>query len=155
MGQIKFTEFIKHHLGELKGDIVELKPERKKENIAGYYYYTIGQRSGLGLGGGPWYVVQKDVEKNIVYISREDFSQRARNEFNVTKFNWILEEPPAKRNLLVKIRHGAKFFNCELDIDEKGNGKVKLEKPDQGIAPGQFAVFYDDQICLGGGVIGL
>lgn len=155
LGQIKFTEFIKHHLGELKGDIVELETGEKKGTHSGYYYYTIGQRSGLGLGGGPWYVVQKDIEKNIVYISGEDFSQRARNKFNVTKFNWILEEPTFKRNLLVKIRHGAKFINCELDLDTNGNGKVKLEKPDQGIAPGQFAVFYDDNICLGGGVIGL
>lgn len=155
LGQIKFNDFIKHHLGEIKGDIVELESGKKMGTHNGYYYYTIGQRSGLGLGGGPWYVVKKDVKNNIIYISREDTSKRARDEFNVTKFNWILEQAPVKQNLQVKIRHGAKFYNCKLEFVDEGIGKVKLEKPDQGIAPGQFAVFYDGDICLGGGVIEL
>ena len=155
LGQIKFNDFIKHHLGEIKGDIIELESGKKMGEHNGYYYYTIGQRSGLGLGGGPWYVVKKDVENNIIYISREDTSKRARDEFTVTKFNWILDKAPEKKNLHVKIRHGAKFYNCNLEIINEGAGKVKLEKPDQGIASGQFAVFYDGDVCLGGGVIGL
>lgn len=155
LGQIKFNDFIKHHLGEIKGDILDIDSGKKMGTHNGYYYYTIGQRSGLGLGGGPWYVVKKDVKNNIVYISRNDISKRARDEFNVTKFNWILDETPAKKNLQVKIRHGAKFYNCNFEFFDEGAGKVKLEKSDQGIAPGQFAVFYDGDVCLGGGVIGL
>jgi tRNA (5-methylaminomethyl-2-thiouridylate)-methyltransferase len=155
LGQIKFNDFIKHHLGELKGDIVDFDSGKKMGEHKGYYYYTIGQRSGLGLGGGPWYVVKKDVKNNIIYISREDISKRARDEFNVTKINWILEKKPSKKNLQVKIRHGAKFYNCNLQFENESSGKVKLEKPDQGIAPGQFAVFYDGDICLGCGIISL
>ena len=69
----------------------------------GYYYYTIGQRSGLKLGGGPWYVVKKDVQKNVIYISRENKAKRERDEFSVANINWINREKPIKKSLKVKI----------------------------------------------------
>ncbi len=158
LGQIKFKEFIKHHLGEVEGDIVDIDSGKFLGKHPGYYYYTIGQRSGLKLGGGPWFVVKKDVKNNIVYISREDKTENERNLFYAGKFNWIAGKPTEKRNLKVKIRHGANFFNCSVEIltQEMLNEtvlKVKLDRPDNGIAPGQFAVFYDEDICLGGGVI--
>ena len=103
LGQIKFDEFIKHHLGEIKGDIVDIYTGKKLGRHNGYYYYTIGQRSGLGLSGGPWYVVKKDIKENTVYISREDISKRERDKFLVGKFNWILEEKPPVKYLKVKI----------------------------------------------------
>ena len=77
---------VKHHLGEIEGEIIDTDSKTVIGKHPGYYYYTIGQRSGLGLGGGPWYVVKKDVEKNIVYISRENKAERERDEFNVDKF---------------------------------------------------------------------
>jgi tRNA-specific 2-thiouridylase len=153
LGQIKFDEFIKHHLGEIKGDIVDIDTGKKMGQHNGYYFYTIGQRSGLGLSGGPWYVVKKDVKENIIFISREDHSKREKDTFSVGKFNWILEEQPATDNLKVKIRHGARMFNCTLDFKNEDEAVVKLDKPDQGIASGQFAVFYRDNLCLGAGVI--
>ncbi len=119
----------------------------------GYYYFTIGQRSGLKLGGGPWFVVKKDVKKNIIYISKEDLSGRERNEFSVGKFNWISGNPPEKKNLKVKIRHGARMYDCMVTWLHDNMLSVKLNGSDNGIAPGQFAVFYDDDVCLGGGVI--
>ena len=118
----------------------------------GYYYFTIGQRSGLGLSGGPWYVVKKDVNENLVFISHENKAMRERKTFNVSKFNWIAEEPSSKE-LFVKIRHGAKLYNCTLDMIDDENGEVSLKETDQGIAPGQFAVFYEKDFCLGGAVI--
>jgi tRNA-specific 2-thiouridylase len=153
LGQIKFDEFIKHHLGEIRGDIVDMDTGKKLGRHNGYYYYTIGQRSGLGLSGGPWYVVKKDVKENIVFISKENLYKREKNTFSVGKFNWILEEKPSVNNLKVKIRHGAKMYNCILDFKDENEAEVKLDKPDQGIAPGQFAVFYQDNLCLGSGVI--
>ena len=119
----------------------------------GYYYYTIGQRSGLKLGGGPWFVVNKDVENNIVYISKENKASRDRNQFNVGKLNWISDTAVQKNNLQVKLRHGANKYDCEIYFEKDSEINVMLEKPDKGIAPGQFAVFYDHDICLGGGVI--
>jgi tRNA-specific 2-thiouridylase len=160
LGQVKFKEFIKHHLGELEGEIIDTDTKTVMGKHPGYYYYTIGQRSGLGLGGGPWYVVNKDVEKNIVYISRENKAERERDAFTVGKFNWISGEPPLKQKLKVKIRHGVRMYGCMIEYppaEQEGlndaKAKIKLEKPDKGIAPGQFAVFYDDDNCLGGGVI--
>jgi len=151
LGQIKFNEFIKHHLGELKGDIIDSDTNKKVGEHNGYYFYTIGQRSGLGLSGGPWYVVKKDIGNNVVYISHNNFN-RDNDEFLVGKFNWI-SGIPEKRDLQVKIRHVETFYNCSIEFRDKDVLNVKLDKPDRGIAPGQFAVFYDGQICLGGGVI--
>ncbi len=153
LGQIKFKEFIKHHLGEMEGEIVDIDSGKVIGNHPGYYYYTIGQRSGLKLGGGPWFVVRKDIEKNIVYISKENRSVRERNEFNVGKFNWISGEAPVKNELKVKIRHGAKKYECKVEWLNDNKATIKINEPDKGIAPGQFAVFYEDDVCLGGGVI--
>jgi len=153
LGQIKFKEFIKHHLGEVEGDIIDIDSGKVLGSHPGYYYYTIGQRSGLKLGGGPWFVVKKDVRRNIIFISKEDLSARERTEFAVGKLNWIIGKNPSQKKLKVKIRHGAKTYDCSIDWLDDSKLKVNLAEPDNGIAPGQFAVFYDNGICLGGGVI--
>lgn len=153
LGQIKFNDFVKHHLGEIKGDIIDIDSNKKMGEHNGYYFYTIGQRSGLGLSGGPWYVVKKHIENNIIFISKENRSEKARDTFRVANFNWINEQAPEGNNLFVKIRHGVNIFICELNINEENIGTVKIDKPDNGIAPGQFAVFYDEKYCLGGAVI--
>ena len=153
LGQIKFAEFIKHHLGIKKGEIVDIVSGKTMGEHDGYYYYTIGQRSGLRLGGGPWYVVKKDVNENKIYISKENTSRRERFQFEAGKFNWINECPSPDKEYLVKLRHGANFYNCTIEYFSEDRALIKLNKADKGIAPGQFAVFYDDNICLGGGVI--
>ena len=153
LGQVKFDEFIKHHLGIKTGNIINAETGDVIGEHNGYYYFTIGQRSGLGLSGGPWYVVKKDVQKNFVYISKEKLKSGETSEFMVGKFNWISGSNPARKDLQVKIRHGAMFFNCKLELKGDETGKVFLDGTDKGIAPGQFAVFYDNEICLGGGVI--
>lgn len=152
LGKIKFTDFIKYHLGELEGEIVDVDTQKVMGKHNGYYYYTIGQRSGLGLGGGPWYVVKKNIEKNIIYISRENITEKARNSFRVGKFNWISDIRPEDGKYRVKIRHGENFYNSELSF-EKDFANVKIDREDRGIAAGQFAVFYKDDICLGASVI--
>ncbi len=152
LGKIKFNDFIKHHLGEIEGDIIDIDSDRVMGKHKGYYYYTIGQRSGLRLGGGPWYVVKKDIKKNIIYISKENLGKKARKEFLVGKFNWTMDERPADGNYKVKIRHGENFYDCNLSFTDD-HAIVKLDKEDRGIAPGQFAVFYKDDLCLGASVI--
>ena len=153
LGQIKFDEFIKHHLGEIKGDIVDIDSSKVLGKHPGYYYYTIGQRSGLRLGGGPWFVVKKDIKNNVVYVSRKNRIEQEKYQFNVGKINWIVATKPDKEDLEVKIRHGAHKYECKIAWIDDSTMNVKLNKPDRGIAPGQFAVFYDEDICLGGGVI--
>lgn len=153
LGQIKFNDFVKHHLGELPGDIIELETNKLLGKHTGYYYYTIGQRSGLGLGGGPWYVIKKDIGANIIYISKQSPMDRSRSDFVVGKFNWINDSPADGEKLRVKIRHGANFYECSFNFLDKQEALVKLDGSDQGIAAGQFAVFYREDICLGGGTI--
>jgi tRNA (5-methylaminomethyl-2-thiouridylate)-methyltransferase len=153
LGKIKFNDFIKHHLGEKKGSIINYDTKEKLGGHNGYYYYTIGQRSGLGLSGGPWYVVEKNVGENTVYVSKENKSKRERDTFYVTKLNWILESKLENENLKVKIRHGKHFYDCWINFEKDDLLKVKLNQRDKGIAPGQFSVFYKDDFCLGGGVI--
>ncbi len=153
LGQIRYSDFVRHHLGEMPGYFVNIDTGEKLGRHKGYWFYTIGQRHGLGLSGGPWYVVKKDIKNNIIYLSQKDrMNTRLFDKFKVGKFNWILGDPPTKRNLQVKVRHGKDFYHCELDI-RGDEGWVTLDKPDQGIAPGQFAVFYDGDVCLGGSVI--
>ena len=153
LGKLKFSEFIRHHLGDKPGDLLEFESGTKLGQHKGFWYYTIGQRQGIGLSGGPWYVVDKNTDKNIVYISRDYYADdKVRDIFVVDKVNWIAGVPN-KQNLRIKIRHGAPFHECAIDMDQQGRVHVKLACSDQGIAPGQFAVFYDGKNCLGGGVI--
>ncbi len=152
LGKIKFSDFIKHHLGESEGDIVDIDTNKIMGKHKGYYFYTIGQRSGLRLGGGPWYVIKKDIPKNVIYISRENVTDKARNNFIAGNFNWISSQKPEEGNYLVKIRHGENFYKCKLAF-EGDCAKVTLDAEDRGIAPGQFAVFYKNDVCFGGGVI--
>ena len=154
LGKLKFTDFIKHYLGTKEGDLIEFETDKKLGTHAGFYFYTIGQRQGLGLAGGPWYVVKKDPEKNNVYISRTYYdADKKRDSFVVTNCNWIAGAVPHKKHVQVKMRHGAKKYECALEIVDNKSARVQLQENDQGIAPGQFAVFYDEDVCLGAGVI--
>jgi tRNA-specific 2-thiouridylase len=151
LGKLKFNDFIAHHMGQKPGDIIEFETGKVLGKHKGFWFHTIGQRQGSGLAGGPWYVVVKNPEKNIVYMSRDYHSEdKPRNQFHVSDLRWFSGQAPEKKNLLVKIRHGKQLYECTFDVT---TGLVSLAQHDQGIAPGQFAVFYDDQVCLGAGVI--
>lgn len=153
LGKISFRDFLLHHLGKKEGDIIEEESSQILGKHEGAYLYTIGQRKGISLSGGPWYVCEKDVKNNIIYVSHGfGGDDQRRDEFEVSNLNWISEKPKNK-NLLVKLRHGADFYNCEVKFLKEDLLKVKLDKKDQGVTPGQFAVFYENGYCLGGGVI--
>lgn len=153
LGKIKYPEFIRYHLGERTGDIIELETGKKLAEHKGYWFHTVGQRRGLGLGGGPWYVVKKDVEANRVYVSRSDsYLNHARDKFTVGPVRWIAGDP-ARTTLQTKVRHSPHLEDCEIRPLGGDRWEVMLRAKDQGIAPGQSAIFYDGEICLGGGVI--
>ena len=154
LGKLKFDEFIKFYIGEKKGDMIEAETSKKLGEHKGFWFHTIGQRRGSGLSGGPWYVVDKDPQNNIVYVSKQYYSEdKLRDTFCIEKMKWISGKKPRKKVLHVKMRHGKKRYNCNIEFISDNIIKVRLEERDQGIAPGQFAVFYDNDICLGGGVI--
>jgi tRNA (5-methylaminomethyl-2-thiouridylate)-methyltransferase len=154
LGKLKYNEFIKHYLDEKPGDLIEFETGKKLGEHRGFWYHTIGQRQGSGLAGGPWYVVSKDPSQNRVYLSRDYYSEdKHRNNFNITDCTWIEGKFPEKNDLQVKLRHGRQMYDCHLELNSNNDATVKLADRDQGIAPGQFAVLYDGDRCLGSGVI--
>ncbi len=153
LGKINYRDFVRFHLGEAQGDIVEQASGQKKGEHPGYWFYTIGQRHGLQLGGGPWYVIDKDVANNIVYIAHGSAPTRAgRRELIAEQIHWIAGAPEHDA-LHVKLRHGLALIPCQVQMLAPDSAHVALSTPDPGIAPGQHAVFYDGEICLGGGII--
>ncbi len=154
LGKLKFSEFVKAHLGEWHGSIVEWDTGEVLGSHKGFWFHTIGQRKGLGLSGGPWFVVQKDPAKNIVFVSSEEGRiQRPQLNFTVSSMHWLEEMPDLSRIYTVKIRHGERTTECRLMDLGQQRLAVELGTPDGGIAPGQYAVIYDGEHCLGAGVI--
>ncbi|MCZ6793210.1 MAG: tRNA 2-thiouridine(34) synthase MnmA [Planctomycetota bacterium] len=150
LGKIKFDEFVRSNLGERAGEIRERESGRVLGEHRGYWFHTVGQRRGLGLSRGPWYVVGKDLARNVVYVSHQETLERhARRTFRVEAPHWIAG-PPAASRLGVKLRHSEHIDGCELVAAEGDALQVTLDAPDSGVAPGQFAVFYDGETCLGG-----
>lgn len=153
LGKIQYTDFVRFHLGESTGDIIDLDSGRRLATHRGVWFHTVGQRRGLGLSGGPWFVVSKDLEKNRLYVSHAfRYLEHARREFVAGPVRWIGLEP-SSRSLTTKIRHTPQLDPCEIEPIGNDRWKVTLERKDPGIAPGQSAIFYDGEFCLGGGTI--
>lgn len=159
LGKIKFSEFVARHIGESEGIILEAENGDYLGNHRGFWFYTIGQRQGLRLPGGPWYVVEKDIKNNVVYVSRNYFSvDKKRRLFRVGSLKWLSGLFPKQiYELQCKVRHGPSFYNCRLvmEVDQHGQevAVVRLSGDDQGLAAGQFAAFYDGRTCIGSGII--
>ncbi|KAL6341021.1 hypothetical protein AAG906_032134 [Vitis piasezkii] len=160
LGKIKFSEFVARHIGEKEGIILEAETGDLLGKHRGFWFYTIGQRQGLRLPGGPWYVVEKDVKNNVVFVSRNYFSlDKRRRLFRVGSLKWISREPPGQiSQLQCKVRHGPGFYNCSFTMEPGEDGHedvavVQLSEDDQGLAAGQFTAFYQGRSCIGSGVI--
>ncbi len=157
LGKINYTDFIRKYVGERPGEIIELETGKVLGEHKGFWFHTIGQRRGLRLGGGPWFVVKKDIEKNIVYVSN-GYDPISQYDDKIRLENLHLLNPnhdySTLRAIKFKIRHQPEFTEGELVRDEKGICIVSLKKI-SGIAPGQFAVLYDsdEKTCIGSGVI--
>ena len=160
LGKINYNDFIKRYLGEKEGKIIEKETGKILGTHRGFWFHTIGQRKGLGLGGGPWYVVAKDSAENIVYVSQGyDVETQYGKTVPLDDFNFITENPwgdfTDPVDITFKIRHTPEFTKGKLF--NEGNGSYRIESEDkiQGIAPGQYGGIYDTdhRICYGSGVI--
>jgi len=126
----------------------------------GFWFHTIGQRKGLGLSQGPWFVVKKDVENNVIYVSN-GYDPEAQYEDTIRLIDFLFINPSSDigfftpKPILFKIRHQPEFNEGTLEDLGNRNFLIHSNVRISGIAPGQFGVVYsnDGRICLGSGVI--
>ena len=159
LGKINYNDFIERYLGKRVGKIVELETGKVVGKHNGYWFHTIGQRKGLGLSGGPWFVIKKDIERNIIYVSNGyDVATQYGKTIHMQGFDFITENPwgdfEGEKEIAFKIRHTPDFTFGKI---RKVGDLYTIESEDkiQGIAPGQFSVVYDKEchLCLGSGMI--
>ena len=158
LGKINYSDFVRRFLGERPGPVIEIESGRKIGEHRGYWFHTIGQRKGLGLGGGPWFVVKKDIEKNILYVSRGyDTILQYNKAFTLAGFHFLTADPwplEGEFDITFKVRHTDRFRKGKL---YRSNGVFRVVGDDmiQGVAPGQFGVVYDvaSRVCIGSGEI--
>jgi tRNA-specific 2-thiouridylase len=157
LGKINYNDFIRGHIGERRGEIVELESGKTLGMHKGFWFHTIGQRKGLGLSGGPWFVVRKDIEKNIIYVSNGyDPVAQYGHDIHLHELHFLNpnHDYSGLKAIKFKIRHQPDFINGALERNEAGN-KIISATALSGIAPGQFAVLYDvdEKTCLGSAMI--
>ncbi len=157
IGERNFRQFLQNYLPSKSGHIVDINTLDVVGEHIGVLYYTIGQRKGLGIGGslGPWFVVGKDVEKNILYVCNGDENEWLYSDSCiVSNVNWISGERPINEyQCSAKFRYRQKDHNVSIHFIDTNTVFVKSKHPIASVTCGQEAVFYNQEVCLGGGVI--
>ncbi|MDB5169046.1 MAG: mnmA [Candidatus Saccharibacteria bacterium] len=153
VGKVGIKDFLLAELGVQEHGAIVDQHGRAIGEHDGALFYTIGQRHGLDVGGGlPYYVVGKDMSKNEVYVTTELNDERLwRRELELTSLHWI-NGVPALGALKVRTRYRAPLVDCELMISGD-KAVLKLAEDIRAITPGQSAVIYDGDRCLGGGIV--
>ena len=160
LGKINYNDFIRRHLGERKGNIIEIETGRKIGEHKGFWFHTIGQRKGLGLSGGPWYVVKKNPKDNVIYVSNGYGTEKQFGRvLHLDEMHFISGNPwkdvEGSVDIMFKNRHTPDFIKAKFTHLTGNEYVIESERDVQGIAPGQFAVVYDAEghLCYGSGVI--
>ena len=156
IGERNFRQFLQGYVPANRGKIVTLEGETVGEHI-GLMYYTIGQRKGLDLGGkrgeeGRWFVVKKDLKNNILYVSHGDETPLYSMACRVSNLNWIAYMPELSFNCRAKFRYRQPEQPVKVTLVGDG-ALIEFKEPQRAVTEGQYAVFYDETACLGGGVI--
>ena len=156
IGERNFRKFLQNYLPAQPGKIVTLDGETVGEH-GGLMYYTIGQRRGLDLGGkrgedGRWFVVKKDLQNNVLYVSHGDEAPLYSKSCFVTNLNWIGYTPQSSFECSAKFRYRQGEQKVKVTLSKSG-AKVEFKEKQRAVTEGQYAVFYDETACLGGGVI--
>lgn len=161
IGERPFREFLQGYLPAQPGLIRDLESSKVLGEHAGLMFYTVGQRSGLGLGGqrggsgSAWYVAHKVLATNeLVVVQGAHHPALYHRALQTARMHWISGQAPGDDfEAEVQVRHRQAAVACQVRMDEAGRARVVLARPERGIAPGQYAALYADQECLGGGVI--
>ncbi|RPI12640.1 MAG: tRNA 2-thiouridine(34) synthase MnmA [Lysobacterales bacterium] len=160
IGERPFAEFLASYLPAQPGPI-ETVDGRPVGRHRGLMYYTLGQRQGLRLGGlkgaeeAPWYVAAKDLGRNVLVVTQRSDDPRLTSRTFVTEAaHWISGAPPATEfRAGVKVRYRQADQPCTVTVLPDGRCRVHTDAPQRAVTPGQSAVFYDREACLGGAVI--
>jgi len=173
LGAVDLKEFLKHYIKTKRGKVFNIDGEE-----IGYHngavFYTLGERHGFTVTkknstDGPYYIVAKDVKKNILFVSQEkktldflpllhpaDGTFRQQNpkffSLKIDNTNWISEVPKLNKNYTAQIRYHGEFFSCRIKSISKDKAEIIFEKSIS-VASGQSCVVYDGDVCLGGGIV--
>ena len=155
VGNVGMRDFLSQYIDPTPGDIIEKETSRKLGRHDGAIFYTLGQRHGLDVGGGlPYYVVGKDIEQNIVYVSTKLQDDSIwRKEVAVTNLHWIGETPLETLKCMVRTRHRAPLVPATISLHENSEATIVFGEAQRAVTPGQSIVLYQNDICLGGGIV--
>ncbi|NLM34252.1 MAG: tRNA 2-thiouridine(34) synthase MnmA [Clostridiales bacterium] len=158
IGERNFRKFLNNYLPAKPGYMKTVDGEIIGKH-EGLMHYTIGQRKGLGIGGRgtgePWFVVDKDVKNNILYVAQGENNPIAFTlGLEASNLNWISKKDlPESFTCTAKFRYRQPDQGVKVILTGNNSCTVIFDKPQRGIAPGQAVVFYDGDVCLGGGII--
>ncbi|GGA93218.1 tRNA-specific 2-thiouridylase MnmA [Agarivorans gilvus] len=160
IGERKFSDFLAQYLPAQPGDIENCEGQVMGTH-QGLMYHTLGQRKGLGIGGTkdgdetPWYVVDKDVDRNVLIVGQGHDHPRLKSTALIAgQLHWVDRKPLTETlRCSVKIRYRQQDVPCTIVPLENGEIKVTFDEPQIAVTPGQSAVFYLNEVCLGGGII--
>lgn len=160
IGERKFSDFLKQYLPAQPGDI-ETPDGRVIGRHNGLMYHTLGQRKGLGIGGlsdaseDPWFSVDKDLERNVLIVAQGHQHPLLMSTALIAhNMDWVAGAPPASKfECAAKNRYRQAESPCHVEKIEDDRWKVTFKTPERAVTPGQSVVFYQDDVCLGGGII--
>ena len=159
IGERNFRKFLKEFIPMQEGDICDLNGNVLGKH-EGVFYYTLGQRRGLNIGGvdgydaNRWFVVKKDVKKNILYVSCGECDEMYSRELVASKVNWITDKPKQDFECFVKCRYRQPDQKAKCYLLENGDIRLVFEEKQRAVTPGQYAVLYDENgMCYGGAQI--
>ena len=158
IGERRFKDFLKTYLPAQPGPMININGDKLGIHD-GLMFYTYGQRKGLGIGGvkgtddSPWYVVEKDVANNRLIVAQgEDHEALLHSQLWLDEIHWINEPKTLPLSCQAKIRYRQADQQCQLFADD-GAYKVIFDQPQRAVTPGQFLVLYQQDHCLGGGIV--
>jgi len=157
VGKVDMKDFLKHFIEEKEGDVLDTLGNKIGVH-EGAFFYTVGQRHGFTVikkstNEKPYYVVDKNVEKNIIIVSHEPKEEHSKKEVEMKNVNWISEVPEVGKKYGAKTRYRQKDINCYFEEGKTFLKSKIIFSALQNIAPGQSLVLYDGDECLGGGIM--